>query len=246
MKALGITRADKNYIVYAKRVETSFRYFHPEIEFITLQAEDYMPAMKMIFQFPFGFTKFSKIFSVFVAYWKMMTEHYDLVMHFDADVVITGRLDEMLEADFEVATSESTSNDFPNSGVWATTSSQFLLEFFLINMNSITWDNGCFVWTSKRYKTKCLDGKDSNVWYNERGRAWWDQLRVEDDKLWTPDRQVKVLHWAGGLMLNGEKTSCSLFSEEVKQWLDKITDTKDFTTNEGNEFGQWLSKHLRK
>jgi len=241
IRSLGMTRADNNYMHYAKRVEASFKYFHPDIDFITLQAEDYIPIVKSLFTLPFGTNKLSMQCSYLVAYWKMLSDHYDLIMHFDADTVITGRLDEMLTGDFEVAVSESVSTNFPNAGVWAATSSNFMLEFFLSNIGSPARDNSVFVDIMRRHTPKLLDGPTSKVWYNERSRKFWDQLTIKDDKLWTPDRQIKVLHWAGGKGWGkDEKLSCSLFSDDVKQWLNKIANTDTFTSHDGVKFGNFI------
>jgi hypothetical protein len=93
---------------------------------------------------------------------------------------------------------------------------------------------------------KVFDDVNEKVWYNERSRQWWNRLTVKDEKLYTPDREVKILHWAGGMGWGQEKRmSCSLFSDEVKQWLNKITDGTTFTDYDGKEFGEYLSKTYR-
>jgi hypothetical protein len=89
-------------------------------------------------------------------------------------------------------------------------------------------------------KIKVLDNSESRVWYNEKSREWWNRLTVDNDKLYTPDRQIKILHWASGIGNPDKKISCSLFSDDVKQWLNKITGGTTFTDNDGKEFGDFL------
>jgi len=251
MKVLGITGCDQKFLKYAQRVEFSFKYFHPDCDFLLCMAEDYMPIFNKIFMPPCGWNQFTMMFTVFVAYWEMVSKHYDLVIRFDADTVITGKLEEMLIGDYDIAISNSSANtigNFPNAGVWSTTSAKFLSEFFFTNWMSCQPDNWVFDFVLKRsnWGKKWLDNE--NVWYNERSRQWWDRLYVKEDKLYTPDREVKVLHWASAMWGDAvidNRMSCSLFTDEVKQWLNKITGTTTFTDYDGIKFGEFLKSYYK-
>ena len=111
-------------------------------------------------------------------------------------------------------------------------------------------DNVVFVnlvsWAKNNAGMKIKNLEDDDYWYNEQSRQWWNKLTVKDDKLYTPDRQVKILHFAGGYGWGvNKRMSCSLFSDEVKQWLNKITGTTTFTDYDGKEFGEFLKSYYK-
>jgi hypothetical protein len=248
MKTLAIIRCAKNWSLLAERCKTSFEYFHPDIDIECAYAEKWRQFISTTKLGGLGIDKDFMLTATLVGYLRMLTEGYDLVIMLDSDVIVTGRLDEMLAEDYEIGVSHSIQPKFYNAGIWSSRSSKFIKEYYDWDVNTHMDENWIFVQLVNYYeqyrkdvRIKVLDDKD--VWYNERSRQWWNRLSVKDDKLYTPDREVKILHWAGGMSTGMDnKMSCSLFSDEVKQWLNKITDTTTLTDYDGVYFGDFLKR----
>jgi len=251
MKTIAVIRCAKNFSVLAERCKKSFEYFHPDIECVCAYSEDWREFLDGMGVSGIGIGKHFMYTATFLSYLKMCSENYELVINLDSDVVVTGRLDEMLVGDYDIGATQSASLDYYNSGVWSSTSKEFVRTNLKLNLDSHFCENWAFVHLVRYYKgakaiVKVFDDVNEKVWYNERSRQWWNRLTVKDEKLYTPDREVKILHWAGGMGWGQEKRmSCSLFSDEVKQWLNKITDGTTFTDYDGKEFGEYLSKTYR-
>lgn len=254
MKILPVVKTENNMLPLAERCKKSWDYFHPNIPLHIVVLEDWYSYICEIHQTPsiekVKRSNLSMIVGLFYSIQKMMVEGYDLLIYLDADTVITGRCDEMFTENHDISVSRSSNETqvFFNAGVWASGNLDFIKEFYYTRCVSLLEDNTLFsyimqyIMHHKTKKVKILDSDDSGVWYNERSRQWWDRLNIIDDKLWTPDKQIKILHWAGGSGFGVEKRmSCSLFSDEVKQWLNKITGGTTFTDYDGKEFGDFIT-----
>ena len=250
MKILAVTKTDARLLPLAERCKTSWDYWHPDIPMHIVNSDDWRPYLDEIHQS----TRYGvppMVIGLFYAYQKMMVENYDLLIYIDADTVVTGRCEEMIIGDYDIAVSHCYKDDtnYFNAGVWASKDLDFIKDFYYSH-NIPEEDNNLFMQVFNFYKTRCnikiLDNKDSGVWYNQCSREWWNRLKVIDNKLYTPDRQIKILHWAGG---NGQplndRMSCSLFSDEVKQWLNKITNGTTFTDHDGVKFGNFMKDYYR-
>lgn len=253
MKILPVVKTDNKMIPLAERCKASWDYFHPDIPMHLVKLEDWVSYMDEFNQKEPREGVRSTVVGLFYAMQKMMVEGYDLLIHLDADTVITSRCDEMLADDYDIAVSRNEDyDDFYNAGVWASRDLEFIKDFYYSRTNCPLSDNYTFMELIKRIKyfklktVKVLDDVDDGVWYNERSRQWWNRLTLLDDELWTPDRQIKILHWAGGWGQPLEnRMSCSLFSDEVKLWLNKITGGTTFTDYDGKEFGDFLTRTYR-
>jgi alpha-N-acetylglucosamine transferase len=169
------------------------------------------------------------------------------VIYLDADTVVTDRLDELLECDYDVAgTLNIEGNGFPpgylNAGVSAITSKDFATEWtdLMYKPNAGPSNQQYFNELAKsgRYRLKIVDASD--VYYNETSRPYWKDIRLnEDGNFVCNKRRVKVLHWAGGVERMEEKLSSKDFSEEVRNALNVLTHTKDFTEIIGQEVSAW-------
>jgi hypothetical protein len=247
MKILPVVKTDNSMLPLAERCKKSWDYFHPDIPMHLVRLEDWKQYINELYMAP-KYGAYNMTFGLFYAIQKMMVEDYDLLIHIDADTVITGRCDEMFTEDYDIAVSENEAyKDYYNAGVWASRDLDFIKDFFYVHIVSPLWDNQLFMslinCIKSRKRIKVLDCEGSGVWYNERSREYWNRLRIEDDKLYTPDRQIKILHWAGGPGQPLEnRMSCSLFSDEVKRWLNKITGGTTFTDYDGKDFGDFIKR----
>lgn len=163
-----------------QKLLNSARHFHPEIPFFRVRE----PAGYFTGKYPHAFLGTMMAISCL-----QFVEEYDLVVHFDADSTITGSLDELLAADYEVAVVRNNNDhdsvgngryftigdiphdDFLNAGLVASTVKQFWYDWDRINSEQVHshagWENDTLnlLVHSKKYATKILDSKDKNVFY---------------------------------------------------------------------------------
>jgi len=244
-KAIAFTYASDDIAYYfGERVQSSFSYFHEDIPFQILTLADEQEI--------FGDVMIPKIGSHFAALSTRFLNHckdkYETVIKLDADVVITGRLDEFLEGDYDIAGSLNCKDvggidyerfpDYCNLGVTAVKSKAFAEEWFKLaydpefigkmGFGYLEQDVMNYLAHSGKYKFLVVDRGENAPYYNETSRDQWDKLKVRHQGLFIGDRKVKAMHWAGGGLLKN-KYSHPAFSDEVRKFLNKITNTKDFT-----------------
>jgi hypothetical protein len=128
-----------------------------------------------------------------------------------------------------------------NAGVSACMSQEFCDEWTELmykpeggKSNQVHFNHLC---DSGRYTVETVDV--DNVYYNERSRKHWKDLTVTEGGMFCNDRQVKVLHWAGGVPRMQDKLSSSDFSDDVREALNGLTNTTDFTEISGEEVSAW-------
>jgi len=173
----------------AKQLERSWKYFHPDIPVVVY---DDIYSYKM--------TKECGISWGGPVILKPLTEDYELVIHLDADSIVTSRCEEILSGDFDVASAKCNNHlgmagavnpgyfykdisidNYINVGVWAINGEkgrEFLNEWIELNKqpesSSIPFsDNGTFniIFYNGKYKVKILD-EDSNPYYYGVSSAW--------------------------------------------------------------------------
>ena len=246
MKILPVVSVNSNYLPLGIRCKASWDYFHPDIPMHIVNLDDWCGYIREIGEEPKYISwQYSAFVGLFYAIQKMMVNKYDLLVFLDADTVVTGICNEMFTDDYMTAVSLNFDDGYVwyNAGVWASRDIEFIKEFWHKHITTHEEDNHLFmnILTNRKDKLKVLDGDGSGVWYNERSREWWNRLEVRDNKLYTPDREVKILHWAGGRHPMTDKMSCSLFSPVVKQWLNKITCGSTFTDYDGKLYGRIIT-----
>lgn len=242
----------------ARRVKNSFESFHPEVPFFIFSLDDEKKVCGKVVAYPAEKPHTTSR----LAFMKKLLDDFLTVIFFDVDVVVAGRLTEFLEADYDVAGSlnvpasmEAVSRfssvwsvrdmaakwdgySYLNAGVMAVTNKQFVEDWQHLMRHPLANRLGCqlaFNWIAKngRYNLKIVDEED--VYYNERSRDYWDTISIKDGKLFCNNRQLKVLHWAGGTGSLRDNLSAKMFSQEVREFLNKVTKTTDFTDIVGLE-----------
>jgi len=243
-KAVAFTYASDDIAYYfGERVKKSFEHFHPDIPFHIITIFDEIPI--------FGNEMIPKIGSHWAAlsirYLTYLKERYEVVMKLDGDVVITGRMDELLEKDYDVACSLNCKDvggidykrfpDYCNLGLTAVRSKEFAEEWFKLTYDPefiakmgfsyLEQDVMNYLATCGKYKQLIVDKNPDDPYYNETSKPFWKDIKVKHQGLFIGKRQVKALHWAGGGEMSDKYTSPFL-PDDVKRHLNKITDTKDF------------------
>ena len=225
--------------ILAKRVRNSFKIYHPATPFFILDARDEESILGEVRES----TSACKAFEIRPRFMSKLLDDYDGVIYLDADTVVCDRLDEFIKGDFDVAGSLNIGDEpYLNAGVSACKSKDFCDEWTHLmyrdgagNSNQVYFNQ---LANTQRYKLKIVD--EEKVYYNERSRKHWKKLEhCSDGKLRTHGRVVKVLHWAGGVGRMEDKLSSADFSQEVREYLDKITRTLDFTSIKGAEVSTW-------
>jgi hypothetical protein len=242
LKVAAFTIADDKFTHrLANRTKNSFKHYHPDVEFLTYDVADeekILGERRVAGSIPEPFALRPRLAS-------KLLDDYDIVIYLDADTVVTAPLDEFMEGDYDVAgslnISDDESNDFMNAGVCSVRSKQFCDEWteavYRPNAGNSNQPSFNKLAHSDRYRLKIVDKKD--VYYNERSRQYWKDIEVKDFKLYANGRQIKVLHWAGGIPRMEAKLSSADFNDEVRKFLDNITMTTDFTANKGEEVSKW-------
>jgi len=223
----------------ADRAKKSFNVFHPAIPFFKLDARDEESILGEVRES----TSACKAFEIRPRFMSKLLDDYDGVIYLDADTVVCDRLDEFLKGDFDIAGSLNLGDEpYLNAGVSACKSKEFCDEWtHLMYQDGAGPSNQVYfnqLANTQRYNLKIVDAE--KVYYNERSRPYWGKMKTcSDGKLRTHGRVVKVLHWAGGVSRMEDKLSSSDFNQEVREHLDKITDTTDFTDILGVEVSCW-------
>lgn len=243
-KAIAYVMASNDVAYYfAERMAKSFNYFHPDIECKVITIYDGRDIFKTVEK--------PKVGSIWAALSVKMIRHYlekyETVIKLDADVVITHRLDEFLDKDYDIACSLNVEGyshlwdkDYCNLGVTAirskalaeewekyTYDGKFIQENNFLNLEQDVMNH---LTHSGKYNVLIVDKED--CYYNETSRDKWGEMKVvnstKGEKLFIGSRVVKALHWAGGGSMSN-KYSHPAFTDDVRQFLNKITETKDFT-----------------
>ena len=148
---------------------------------------------------------------------KKLASDYKLVVNLDADQIVTGELNEIFKEEWEIA-SVMNNNEYDlkatrfnvpwqcyvNAGLIASRNKDFwdlwekeTMRYGMTTgfreqdvLNDIFW--------SGRYTYRVLDALDQNVYYGTSTRGQWDKMYMEGDKLMLNNKQVKIIHSAGG------------------------------------------------
>ena len=245
MKWVAVTTADD--IKLANRTANSFKYFHPDIPMVTATGEAEMAIFHD--EKPMDGAYHSRTALLQYRLVPHLLKSYDGVIALHSDVVVTDKMFEILEGDFDVAVSLGSilarGGIRYTVGVWATTSMGYAKTLceMVYNLNHILDYFPVFILENSRYKKKELDPENGRVYYNEDSNPRWRDLKIVNNQLQIDDKIVRALHWCGTAKYHnrGDKYSCSWFTQDVKEYLNKVTGTTDFTDYDGVWFGNLLA-----
>jgi hypothetical protein len=257
MKAAAFCLLDENPWHFGERLKNSFEYFHKDIPFYLCHPNHMKDIIGPTYNWPkrngvdlhLNAARIEMLLQLKKAY------EYDIIMMFDADVVVTSYLDEFLSTDYDIAGSLNVErfpgDKFMNMGVTSVANNSFIElwadkmkddhymntygnEQEIMNVLCGTLGRDNHIFAKRPWKVKAVD--KNNVYYNERSRNYWGEISIRNDQMYCNGRQLKVMHWAGGTGF-GARWSCKVFSQETRLHLNKITNTTDFTDHEGADAG---------
>lgn len=249
----GFCLLTRNIWHFGERVRNSFQYFHPDYPFYLCSPEDMPELLGEYYTWP-KFRGSAEIgYNAARIAWALQLKQkfgYDTIAMFDADVIITAYLNEFFDDPYYDAALtmnvERFSGDrYCNMGVGCYRNNGFLIDWLRLleeQYNSYGAEQyalneiaGTVSPTdSSRFRIKIVDTPKSNVCYNERYRNLWKDMVVQDDHLIAQGRAMKVLHFAGGGNFT-DRISAKPFSNAVREHLNKICQTQDFTSCEGGD-----------
>jgi len=222
----------------AAKLVASARYFHPDIPFVVFGTEEMNNRNVPL-----------EIMMPFIM--RDLINRYEKVVRFDADSMIVGPLDELINAegydiigvrnnnDYDRAGKDSpitqfnvSVSDYMNAGLVATTSEAFLAEWMDVNLSVGTLlpfvEQTVLNGIRRKYKTLILDPKESDVYYGVsclfgEDTHWdsWKHIHVVNKDLYLNGKKVKVLHHGGGF--NPNKLGFYMFNKETRKRLIEIT-----------------------
>lgn len=233
-----VTASDDVAYYFAERVKKSFEHFHPDLECRIITIYDGKDIFGEIKEPTFG-SVWAALSVKLINYY---LKDYEIVIKLDADVVITHRLDEFLDEDYDIAGSLNVRgysekfDDYCNLGLTAIKSDKFAQEWekltyddnFIGDMGYSNLEQDVMNHLAHSGKYKFLIVDKEGCYYNETSKEFWHEMFVREEKLMIGSRIVKGMHWAGGGTMSN-KYSYPSFRPEVRNFLNKVTDTEDFT-----------------
>ena len=222
---------------YYERIGTpklinSFKKFHPEIELIVFRQDI---INKVFAEKSVNFENAKPSFA------KLLTNNYDLIVSIDADTIITGRLDGILEDDYEVGSVVQLCN-ISRPSIENVTEEMYVQAGLVASRNKRFWDiweeanKGAMkyiykeqdvlnlVWHNNpevsKMKKKVFD-KTKN-YYGVKSLGQEKEFYVEGDKLMCRGEQVFCYHNAGGHYMPKLQFDVLGFTPEVIEYLNNI------------------------
>lgn len=246
MKTVFFTIADQANLGYAKMMEKSLKYFHPEAE---LRIYTEKELKKTGIEPP-------RIFYLSAPYFadKLFNEGYDTVIKIDADSIVLSDLSEVFDDNsYDVGTVMNwnrvdplkfglidlctiSPQEYYNNGFVVLKNRKFVDEWlrlcFTKHFDKMPFREQGFLNIVSHYfdfKVKCLDKGGS--WWGLISKGEWLKTVMREGKVIIPksedgfpnmDIWLRVIHWAGGANEPKMKYKQN-FPEDVIQFLNKVT-----------------------
>jgi hypothetical protein len=236
MKTVFYTIVSDNYYypVGTHVLVNSFKKFHPDIDLVVFRQDQIDKTF---------FLKGINFYSAKPTFAKLLTKDYDRVINIDSDTIITGRLTEVLDTDWEVGGAWNF-NLYENTSVENVKEIDYVQAGMVGSTNPKFWD----IWERENKKAmsyKCQENDILNlVWYNDpevkkMKRLIWDREKnyigckslgledkfyVEDNKLKLNGEEIKAYHWARGAVFPKlDFTNPEIpFSQDAREFMDRI------------------------
>lgn len=240
MKTIFYTIADNNNLPYAKVLEKSLKYFHPEIELKIFGEEE-------VKQIPFD----EPYYRAKAFFGKQLSKDYDLVVNIDADCIVLGNLDDILNASYDVGSVYNNLLGIADPLQRPIVSLDRTNPLFYVNAGLVAskskkfwewWDNLNQRHFFKSYQFReqdtlnmifyygnlnCVNFDNSSNVYGIYLNGFWPKAQLKEKDIIIPkeivgqEKTLKVAHWAGGS--TGIKMNFrTRFSEKVADRIEEI------------------------
>lgn len=223
------TIASNLYMPHAEKMINSFKKFSNEKMFLFGQKDidkAGKQGYKMGWLYPYFGAKLAK--------------DYDLVVQIEADSIVCGELTEIINLNNKevgvaknnynsitgLSTNEMSRPFYVSSGLVASGNLEFWETWrnkarsYAHNYQFVEQDVLNYVLAYNNFDIHYLDKED--VFYGSSLRKVWKDMYMEEDKIMCADRQIKVLHWAGGIKGKMDWWGYK-FDKKVCERLDYLT-----------------------
>jgi hypothetical protein len=226
-KVVFFTIVSDNYYypVGTPKLISSFKKFHPDIPLVVFRQD----LIDKVFE-----EKKINFYMAKPTFAKLLTPHYDLVVNIDADSVVLGRLETILEQDYEIG-GVMNLNDYENRTIENVNEEMFLNAGLIASRNRDFWD----IWEEKNKKAMDYVCKENDVmnlliynhpkvkkmklkvfdkegdYYGCKSLNREPEFYVEDGKIMCRGEQVFIYHHAKGGVLPKLEFEKMGFPEEV-------------------------------
>jgi hypothetical protein len=239
MKKVAFTIADRTNEPYLKMFVNSLRKFHAEEELpLVVIDQEKLDKIK-------DDQKFYRM-TPFIA--KDLLKEYELVIKFDCDQIVTGKLNHLWEdASYDIGVVLNGNPTEPSYTVWDIPAGVYMNCGLVAMRNKEFVNHWWSLCTSQHfqmyqfreqdlmnimlnycnYNVRCFDWSDK--WHGLVSKGWWqfiekrgeDLILSKEDRPWPLDGEkiIKVIHWAGG----NDSTKMNYrtrFKKEVVDYLD--------------------------
>lgn len=208
----------------------SFRRYHPHIDFVVFRKN----MIDSVFK-----EKHINFYQAKPHFAKLLTDRYDLVVNIDCDHIITGPLDAILQADYDVAFPWNF-NDYENASFENITEEMYLQAGLVASTNKKFWNRwaemnidamkylrkendivNLLVYNEMpELKLKILDKEKDYYGCKSLGRE--PQFYIEDDKLMCRGERILAYHFARGSVFPKLNFATMPLKDEVRAWMQNI------------------------
>jgi len=207
------TVADEANLHYAKMMENSLKKFYPDAPLVVIGPERLDTILIS-----------DKFYLMTPLIAKDLIKEYELVIKIDADSVICGSLDHIINDDFDVGCVRNSSPKTLQVGIWDISPPEYMNCGF-VAMRSERFINHWWqlcqtkhfrkyrfreqdllniLYQYGNYKTRCFD--DLNKFHGLASNGYWVKCEMRGDDIVLPkgekypdeDKTIKIIHWAGG------------------------------------------------
>ena len=196
-KCVFFTIADDRYYypVGTPILINSFKKFHPDIDLVIFRQDmiDKVFAEKKV-----------NFYNCRPTFAKLLVPYYDLVIGIDADSIILGPLDEIINGDYEVGC-PTNYNDYENMSLENITEKMFLQAGLVASSNPVFWD----IWEQENKNAMKYQAQENSVlnliWYNDPLISKMKKVVFDEKKDYYG---CKSLNRESEFYLDGEKVMC--------------------------------------
>lgn len=240
------TVADKNNLKFAKQLENSLKKFHPDIPFFLYTEEDVGDPINYYRQKPMFARNLIKKYDLVIGADadQIITGSLDYILKENYEVGCVMNYNRTDPKKYGlVGVWDILPQEYMNAGFVAMRSERFILNWWRL-CNSAHFNNAQYkeqdlmniIIHYGDFKVECFDVpnavKNYHAWHGLVSKGEWDKMIMKDGKLILPktddnypeeDKEIKVLHSAGGG--NEKKIGDSYrlyFSDEVIDYLEGL------------------------
>ena len=196
------------YPVGTQILINSFKKFHPDIDLVIFRQD----MINQVFS-----QKHVTFYNCKPTFAKLLTPHYERVVNIDADSIILGKLDEIIDGDYDAGV-PSNFNDYENMSIENVTEEMFIQAGLVASSNPLFWD----VWEMANKDALKYVAQENSVlsllWYNDpiiskmklkifdKEKDYYgckslnreSEFYIEDEKVMCRKEQVFIYHAAKG------------------------------------------------